>query len=93
MERAILLRTGGAVFTGRWDGSSYAPATAPSLRPDGPFGVSVARAEIGAGDRFGVAFMTFRPSGSSGGTGEVPFSVLYPECANREDDDKDGLVA
>lgn len=91
-DHAIVLRPGGATQLGRWNGSSYAPTASASLKALDGFGVSVARAELGNGDAFGVSFLTFGPGESSDATGELPFFVLYPECANKKDDDKDGRL-
>ena len=65
-------------------------STSASLKALDGLGVSVARAEIGNQDEFNVSFLTFGPRKSTNATGDMSFSVLYPECANKKDDDKDG---
>ena len=89
-DHVIVLSPGGTARLARWDGSSYVQVASPSLKALDGFGVSVARAEIGNRDEFNVSFLTFGPGESTDATGDVPFFVLYPECANRKDDDKDG---
>ena len=91
-DYAIFLFSGGLARLARFGASEYALVPSPSLQAVEAFGVSIARSELGNPEKLEVSFLTIGPGEAADDTGDLPFFVLYPACANKEDDDKDGMT-
>ena len=87
----------------KWSGSTFAPATAPSLsmtRSGNVVTFRINRSDIGNPDRFGFAVIsenydaadTFLGGDDAPDGGLYLYTMTFTQCANGKDDDGDGKV-
>ena len=87
----------------KWNGSTFAAATAPSLtmtRSGNVVEFKINRSDLGSPDRFGFDVFTvnFDPSDNYLGEDDAPdggaysYSMVFTQCANGKDDDGDGKI-
>jgi hypothetical protein len=101
-EYIVIAGTGGFGM-GKWNGSTFAPNTAPSLtmtRSANVIVFKINRSDLGNVSRFGYAVFTgnfdendmFLGEDDAPDGGEYIYSLVLPQCANGKDDDGDGKV-
>lgn len=91
-DYALMLLPGSVARLARYGGGGFELMPSASLQALDRFGVSVARSELGNPERFDVSFLTIGPGEETDSTGDIPVFILFPACANKEDDDKDGMI-
>jgi len=101
-EYLLIAGTGGFGI-GKWNGTTFAQATAPSLsmtRSGNVVEFKISRADIGVTDRFGFSVLTanfdaadtFLGEDDAPDGGEYIYAMVFTQCANGKDDDGDGKI-
>jgi hypothetical protein len=101
-EYLLIAGTGGFGIA-KWNGTTFAAATAPSLtmtRSANVLEFKINRADIGVTDRFGFSVITanfdaadaFLGEDDAPDGGEYVYTMTFTQCANGKDDDGDGKI-
>jgi hypothetical protein len=101
-EYLLIAGTGGFGIL-KWNGTTFAQATAPSLsmtRSGNLVEFKINRADLGVTDRFGLSVLTlnFDATDTLAGEDDAPdggeyiYTMTLTQCANGKDDDGDGKV-
>src|SRR5689334_6628120 len=101
-EYLLIAGTGGFGI-GKWNGTTFAQATAPSLsmtRSGNVVEFKINRSDLGVTDRFGFAVLTanfdaadtFLGEDDAPDGGEYIYTMVFAQCSNGKDDDGDGKI-
>jgi len=101
-EYLLIAGTGGFGI-GKWNGTTFAQATAPSLsmtRSGNVVEFKINRSDLGVTERFGFAVLTanfdaadtFLGEDDAPDGGEYIYTMVFTQCANGKDDDGDGKI-